>query len=76
MFNVFSILNKILNCVICDTVRAAYQKDECKFHPLICHESMKLSLFFNLGSKWQWVVNIMPWFLYAWETPSTHFTGG
>ena len=32
--------------------------------------------FFNLGARWGWVVNAMPWPLYPRERPSTHCIEG
>jgi hypothetical protein len=32
-------------------------------------------LFFNLGARWGWVVNVTPRPLYLQERPGTHFTG-
>jgi hypothetical protein len=34
------------------------------------------TLFFNLGTRWGWVVNATPWPLYSQEWPSTHSIGG
>ena len=37
---------------------------------------VQLYPFFNLGTRWGWVVNAMPWLLYALgKRPDTHCTG-
>ena len=33
-------------------------------------------LFLNLGTRWGWMVNAMPWPLYPWERSGTHCIGG
>jgi len=35
-----------------------------------------LCSFLNLGARWGWVVNAMPWPLYPRERPGTHCIGG
>ena len=54
----------------------------CKVHPRTGHKGLGGSLdvelysFFNISTRWGWVVSAVPWLLYSWERPGTHCIGG